>query len=147
MAAEAHISTQGWFWFQRVIFTADNMAECIKRFTKVTRKKRWRIEKEIRHILWCRADIKAAPNMKRITQFAPHPAIGSTQTHTHTHTLKCTLTRSSDFMFTPFLIHSPCSISLRPSLSPTAPPRLWNVCQYWLYLFNWHCSCWHWDLA
>lgn len=52
-------------------------------------------------------------------------------------------TGSSSFMFAPFLTVSPLVLSLRLA----AARRLWNVCQYWLYLFNWHCSHWHEDLA
>lgn len=109
MAVEIHISTRGWFWFQRVIFTADNMAACIKRFTKVTWK-RWKIRNNKTHIVMISKRCQTWNTLHNLLLFPPR-----FNRHTHTlcaaHTLKCTLAHQ-------------ISCSLRSSLTHYLPLRL-----------------------
>lgn len=70
------------------IFTADNMAECIKRFTEVTWK-RWKMT-IIRRILWCWGWYQSSARHETFHGICSLSHQGST--HIHTHTLKCTHT-------------------------------------------------------
>lgn len=107
MAVEIHISTRRWFRFQRVIFAADNMAACIKRFTKVTWK-RWKIRNNKTHIVmiskWCQT-------WNTLHNLLLFPPWFNTHTLARTHTLKCTLAHQ-------------ISCFLRSSLTHNLPLRL-----------------------